>query len=451
MPDKDYDLVVIGAGSGGVRASRFAATNHGKRIAVIENRRVGGTCVMRGCVPKKLLVYGAHFADDFEDARGYGWDATRPAFDWTFLIDAKNRELQRLEDVYHGLLKSSNVDEITGTGRIADTHTVEVDGKTYTCDYILVATGGYPATPDIPGIEHVINSDHALDLEELPKHIVIVGGGYIAVEFAGIFNAVGVETNLMFRADNILRGFDNDIRVMLRDELEKKGINLHAKRQITAITKTSDGYRLQLDTGETMDTGLVMYATGRRPNSAGIGLEEVGIEINAKGAVVVDDTSKTAVDNIYAIGDLTNRINLTPVALEEGMAVVETIFGARPTAVDYTNVASAVFSHPPVGSVGLSEEEARKNNDVDIYRSSFKPMKHTLSGSDERAMMKLIVDKKTDVVLGCHMVGADSPEIIQGLAVALKCGATKAQFDATIGIHPTAAEEFVTMRTPVSA
>ena len=451
MPNKDYDLVVIGAGSGGVRASRFAASNHGKRIAVIENRRVGGTCVMRGCVPKKLLVYGAHFAGDFENARGYGWSATHPAFDWTFLIDAKNRELQRLEDVYHDLLKSSNVDEITGTGRIADAHAVEVDGKTYSCDYILVATGGYPVTPDIPGIEHVINSDHALDLEELPRHIVIVGGGYIAVEFAGIFSAVGVETHLLFRADNILRGFDNDIRVMLHDELVKKGINLHAKTQITSITKTSNGYRLQLNSGETMDTGLVMYATGRRPNSAGIGLEEVGIEIDAEGAVVVDDTLKTAVDNIYAIGDLTNRINLTPVALEEGMAVVKTIFGACPTAVDYTNVASAVFSHPPVGSVGLSEEEARKNHDVDIYRSCFKPMKHTLSGSNERAMMKLIVDKKTDVVLGCHMVGADSPEIIQGFALALKCRATKAQFDATIGIHPTAAEEFVTMRTPVSA
>ena len=451
MPRYDYDLITIGAGSGGVRASRFAAANHGARSAVIENRRVGGTCVMRGCVPKKLLVYGAHFADDFEDSRGYGWDLTRPAFDWGTLIKAKNIELERLENVYHDLLQSSNVDEITGLGRIADAHTVEVDDKTYTTEYILLATGGHPVTPDIPGIEHVINSDHALDLKDLPSHIVVVGGGYIAVEFAGIFNAFGVETHLMYRADNLLRGFDDDIRLMLRDELLKKGLILHANTQISAIEKTSEGYQLQLDNGQVMDTGLVMYATGRRPNSSGIGLEEVGVEIDQNNAVVVDATSKTTVENIYAIGDLTNRINLTPVALEEGMAVVNTIFANIPSVVDYTNVPSAIFSQPPCGSVGLSEEEAREGHEVEIYRSSFKPMKHTLSGSDERAMMKLIVDKKTDVVLGCHMVGADAPEIIQGFAVALKCGATKSQFDATMGIHPTAAEEFVTMRTPAPA
>ena len=448
MTKYDFDLITIGAGSGGVRASRFAATKYGAHCAVIENRRVGGTCVMRGCVPKKLLVYGTHFAEEFENSVGYGWPEFRSLLNWSQLIEAKNAELQRLEGVYHELLKSSGVEEIPGTGRIIDAHTVDVDGTKLTTNYILVATGGYPAAPEVPGIEHVINSDQALDLKELPKHIVIVGGGYIAVEFAGIFNAAGVETHLIFRAENLLRGFDEDVRKVLRNEIEKKDIILHACSQITGIQKSDSKYRLDLQNGEIIETDLVMYATGRRPNSIGIGLEEVGIKINDRGAVIVDETSKTAVDSIYAIGDLTDRISLTPVALEEGMAVIETIFGGNPTTVDYTNVASAVFSQPPAASVGLTENEARDSHDVDIYRSSFKPMKHTLSGNNERTMMKLIVDKKTDKVLGCHMVGADAPEIIQGFAVALKCGATKTQFDSTIGIHPTAAEEFVTMRTP---
>ena len=448
MTKYDFDIITIGAGSGGVRASRYAATKYGARAAVIENRRVGGTCVMRGCVPKKLLVYGAHFAEEFKNARGYGWATCGSELDWKTLIHAKNSELQRLESVYHSILSSSNVEEILGTGRIVDEHSVEVNGSVYTTEYILIATGGHPVTPDIPGIENVINSDQALELEELPKDIVIVGSGYIAVEFAGIFNAVGVETHLIFRADNVLRGFDTDIRKVLGDELVKKGINLHAKVQITAIEKTDTGYRLMLDNGEIKESELVMYATGRRPNSHGIGIEGVGVKINSQGAVLVDNTSKTATDNIYAIGDVTDRVNLTPVALEEGMAAVETIFGKNPTSIDYSNIASAVFSQPPVGCVGLSEDDARANYDVDIYLSSFKPMKHTLSGNDERAMMKLIVDKKSDKVLGCHMVGTDSPEIIQGFAVAVKCGATKSQFDATLGIHPTAAEEFVTMRSP---
>ena len=448
MTKYDFDLITIGAGSGGVRASRFAATKYGARAAVIENRRVGGTCVMRGCVPKKLLVYGTNFAEEFQNSAGYGWPQNGSLLNWSRLIEAKDSELQRLEGIYHELLKSSGVEEISGTGRIIDAHTVDVDDTKLTTKYILVATGGYPAVPEVPGIEHVINSDQALDLKELPKHIVIVGGGYIAVEFAGIFNAAGVETHLIFRADNLLRGFDEDVRKVLQDEIKKKGINLHASSQITSIQKADTKYRLDLQNREIIETDLVMYATGRRPNSIGIGLEEVGIEINDRGAVIVDETSKTAVDSIYAIGDLTDRINLTPVALEEGMAVIETIFGETPTAVDYTNVASAVFSQPPVASVGLTENEARDSHDVDIYCSSFKPMKHTLSGSNERTMMKLIVDKNTDKVLGCHMVGPDAPEIIQGFAVALKCGATKTQFDSTIGIHPTAAEEFVTMRTP---
>jgi glutathione reductase (NADPH) len=450
MARYDYDLIVIGAGSGGVRASRFAAAEYGKRVAVVENSRVGGTCVMRGCVPKKLLVYGAHFAEAFEDAQGYGWSDAQPNFDWPKLIAAKSAELNRLEDVYHRILRESGVDEINGTGKVADPHTVEIDGKLHTTEHILIATGGWPFMPDIPGIEHAITSNEALDLPELPKSIVIVGGGYIAVEFAGVFNALGSDVHLVVRGDNILRGFDNAIRNVLRDEMVAKGIHLHCENHVNSIeplpSAVGGGFSLHMDQVEMMETDLVMYATGRRPNTAGLGLEEAGVELGRNGAVIVDEYSKTAVDSIYAIGDATDRVNLTPVALEEGMAVTATLYGDTPVAVDYSNIASAVFSHPPIGSVGLSEEEARAAHDVDIYMSRFKPMLHTLSGRDEHAMMKLIVDRATDKVLGVHMVGADSPEIVQGFAVALKCGATKAQFDATVGIHPTAAEEFVTMR-----
>tara|TARA_B100000965_G_scaffold406790_1_gene448684 strand:+ start:74915 stop:76279 length:1365 start_codon:yes stop_codon:yes gene_type:complete len=445
MPKYDYDLITIGAGSGGVRASRFAATNYSAKVAVVENRRVGGTCVMRGCVPKKLLMYGAHFAEEFENAAGYGWNCTRPAFDWSSLIHAKNSELDRLESVYHRLLREASVDEICGTGQIADSHTVEVDGKTYTAKRILIATGGYPVMPEIPGIGQVITSDEALDLEMLPERIVIVGGGYIAVEFAGIFNAAGVEVHLVVRGDNILRGFDDAIRNSLRDEMSKKGVSIHSETQVTSIEKCDGAYTLNLNPSGTMDVDVVMYATGRQPNTASLGLDALGVETNERGAIVVDGTSKTTVDSIYAIGDVTDRVNLTPIALQEGMAVAETLFGNQSVGVDYTNIASAVFSQPPAGTVGLSESEARVNHDVDIYMSQFRPMKYSLSGRNEFAMMKLVVDNKTDRVLGCHMVGTDAPEIIQGFAVALKCGATKAQFDATIGIHPTAAEEFVTM------
>ncbi len=450
MARYDYDLIVIGAGSGGVRASRFAAGEYGKRVAVVENSRVGGTCVMRGCVPKKLLVYGAHFAEAFEDAQGYGWSDAQASFDWPKLIAAKSAELNRLEDVYHRILRESGVDEINGTGKVADSHAVEIDGKILTTEHILVATGGWPFMPDIPGIEHAITSNEALDLAELPKHVVIVGGGYIAVEFAGIFNALGAEVHLVVRGDNILRGFDNAIRNVLRDEMVAKGIRLHCENHVNSIEPLAESaehrYSLHMDQVEMMETDLVMYATGRRPNTAGLGLEQAGVELGRNGAVIVDPYSKTAVDSIYAIGDATDRVNLTPVALEEGMAVTATLYGDTPVAVDYSNIASAVFSHPPVGSVGLIEEEARAAHDVDIYMSRFKPMLHTLSGRDEHAMMKLIVERATDKVLGVHMVGADAPEIVQGFAVALKCGATKAQFDATVGIHPTAAEEFVTMR-----
>ncbi len=453
MPQFDYDLIVIGAGSGGVRASRFAAQRHNKRVAVIENSRVGGTCVMRGCVPKKLLVYGAHFAEHFEDARGYGWSADGVAFDWTKLITAKHAELDRLEGVYHRILRESGVEEITGTGRVADPHTVEVTGadgtRALSTETILVATGGWPHMPDVPGIEHAITSNEALDLDLLPARIAIVGGGYIAVEFAGIFNALGARVDLILRADNILRGFDEAVRTTLRDEMTAKGVHIHCDSRVQSIEKTTEGYSLRLDQSEILETDLVMYATGRRPNTAGLGLEAAGVALNANGAVAVDAYSRTACESISAIGDVTDRVNLTPVALAEGMAVVETLFGKAPVAMDYANIPSAVFSQPPVGSVGLSEADARRDHDVDLYVSHFKPMLHTLSGRDEHAMMKLIVDRKTDRVLGLHMVGSDAPEIVQGFAVALKCGATKAQFDATVGIHPSAAEEFVTMRQKV--
>ncbi len=445
MTAYDYDLITIGAGSGGVRASRRAAAL-GKKVAIVENLRVGGTCVMRGCVPKKLLVLGSHFAEDFEDAQAFGWSVEPPGFDWPGLIQAKSRELDRLEDVYHRILRDNGVEEITGTGVLADAHTVEVDGKAMTAETILVATGGWPKLPDVPGIEHAITSNEALDLPALPKRIAIVGGGYIAVEFAGIFNAFGARVTEIIRAPQILRGFDADVRDALAREMEKKGVAILRETVVHSIEKQGDGYSLKLDGGNALEIDLVMYATGRAPNTQGLGLEEAGVKLNEKGAIEVDEFSRSAVANIYAIGDVTERMNLTPVALAEAEALVETLYGAGPVGVDYANIATAVFSQPPIGTVGLSEDEAGANHEIDVYASSFTPMKDTLSGRDGKTMMKLIVDRKTDRVLGCHMVGPDAPEIIQGVAIALKCGATKAQFDATIGIHPTAAEEFVTMR-----
>ena len=446
MTSYDFDLITIGAGSGGVRASRMAAAT-GARVAVIENMRTGGTCVMRGCVPKKLLVYGAHFAHDFEDSIGFGWQDAKPGFNWSTLIKAKDKELDRLEGIYHNLLKNAGVEEIIGKGILVGPHEVEVSGKIYSAETILIATGGWPTMPDIPGIEFAVTSNEALDLKELPKRVAIVGGGYIAVEFAGIFNALGSEVHEIIRADNVLRGFDEAMRDALRDELTKKGIQIHSGVNVTHINQNDAGdFTLHFDAQNDLDVDLVMYATGRAPNTKGIGLDAVGIEINAKGAIAVDEYSQTNIDNIYAIGDVTDRINLTPVALAEGMAFVNTVFGNNPTAADRENVASAVFSQPPIATVGLTEHEARARGEIDVYESSFRNMKHTLSGRDEKSVMKLIVDQKTDRVLGCHMLGTDSPEIIQGIAIAIKCGATKAQFDSTIGIHPTAAEEFVTMR-----
>ncbi len=446
MPKYDYDMITIGAGSGGTRASRMAA-RYGARVAVCEESRVGGTCVIRGCVPKKLLVYGAHFADDFEDAAAYGWSVPKPSFDWRTLIANKDREIDRLNQVYIRMLGESGVEILEGRAVLTDDHTIEIGGKTVTAEYILVATGSWPSMPDIPGIEHVITSNEALDLDTLPRRIVIVGGGYIAVEFAGIFNSLGASVTQILRADTILRGFDEDMRITLAEEMRKRGINLMCETVIRGIEKEGAHYSLRLAGGETVETDLVMYATGRKPNTQGLGLEAAGVEINDKGAVIVDTYSRTTAENIYAIGDVTDRINLTPVAIAEGAAVAETLFNNNPTVADHANVPSAVFSQPPMADVGLTEAEARASHGkIDVYISRFRPMKFTLSGRDELTVMKLIVDGETDRVLGCHMVGMDAAEIIQGLGIAIKCGATKAQFDATVGIHPSAAEEFVTMR-----
>ncbi len=446
MPKYDYDLITIGAGSGGVRGTRLAG-GYGARTAIIEEERVGGTCVLRGCVPKKLLVYGAHYAEHLEDAVNYGWSVDGASHDWARMIDTKNAELDRLNGIYLRILRENNVEVVDGRGVVTDPHTVEVNGKSMTAEKILVAVGGWPSTPDIPGIEHVISSNEALELRELPKRMVIVGGGYIAVEFAGIFAALGVEVTEVIRAEAILRGFDHDIRVNLTDEMQKRGVKVLSETVIRSIEKDGDVYTLRCAGNEIIETDLVMYATGRTPNTAGLGLAEAGVELAGNGAVMVDEWNQSSVESIYAVGDVTDRIALTPVAIQEGRAFAETHFNGNPLTVDYDDVPSAVFSTPPVGSVGLSEEDARaRYGDIDVYVSRFKPLVHTLSGRDERSFMKLVVDSHTDRVLGAHMMGMDAPEIIQGVAVAIKCDATKAQFDATTGIHPSAAEEFVTMR-----
>jgi glutathione reductase (NADPH) len=447
MPRYDYDLFTIGAGSGGVACSRRAAS-YGARVAICEELRVGGTCVLRGCVPKKLLVYGAQFADAFADAGGFGWSVPPAQFDWPSLIAAKDREIGRLSQIYISMLKNAGVEIIDGRGIVCDAHTVEVAGRTYTADKILVATGGHPTVPDIPGIEHVVSSNEALDLPELPRRVVIVGGGYIAVEFAGIFNGFGCEVVDIIRREELLYGFDDDLRVGLAQEMRNRGIEIHTRTQVARIVKAPhEGYSLFTTSGQEISADLVMYATGRRPNTRGLGLAEAGVSVDENGAVVVDDWQRSSVPNIYAIGDVTDRLNLTPVAIAEGRAIAETLWNSNPVKMDHSNVPTAVFSQPPIGTVGLTEEEARRRYpDLDVYCARFKPMKNTLSGREERAFMKLVVDARTDRVLGCHMLGQDAPEIIQGLAIAVKCGASKRQFDQTVGIHPSAAEEFVTMR-----
>ncbi|MFM0662946.1 glutathione-disulfide reductase [Paraburkholderia sediminicola] len=446
----DYDLFVIGAGSGGVRLSRMAAS-YGARVAIAEDSRVGGTCVMRGCIPKKLLVYASHFPHEVEDAAGYGWSYAPGTFSWPTLIEAKNRELARLNAVYIALLEKSGVRLYNDRATVADAHTVDVSGQRVSARHIAIATGARPMLPTIPGIEHAITSDEALDLVSLPKTIAVVGGGYIAVEFAGIFNGLGVQVDLWHRGKQILRGFDDDVRNALASAMTKQGVSIRTGTGVLGLEKHSDGtVELLLEGGSHGRYDAVLYATGRLPNSAGLGLEQVGVELRMNGAVEVDAYSATCVPSIHAIGDVTARPQLTPVATRDGALLAATLFGGAPRAVDYEYVPSAVFSNPEVATVGLTEEEARMRYDeVDIYRTSFKALRHTLSGRDEITLMKLVVVRGNGRVVGAHMVGRDASEIIQGIAIAVKRGATKDQFDETIGIHPTAAEEFVTMRERV--
>lgn len=444
----DYDLFVIGAGSGGVRASRIAA-GFGAKVAVAEEYRVGGTCVIRGCVPKKLLVYASHFSEDFEAAEGFGWSVGETRFDWKKLIARKDAEIDRLNGLYIKTLEGAGVEIINGRATVVGPHEVKVGDRTITAKTILVAVGGWPQMPEVPGIEHAITSNEALHLEEQPKKVVVVGGGYIAVEFAGIFNGMGSEVIQLYRGEQILRGFDDDLRHRLADEMRKKGIDVRTSTNVIGIEKTDAGVRLTLTDGSVMDADTVMYATGRIPNTKGLGLEEQGVVLAQNGAVQVDAYGKTSVDSIYAVGDVTDRVQLTPVAIKEGHAFALTVFGDTPTSPEHDAVPSAVFSQPPIGTVGLSEAEARETfGKIDIYESEFRPMKHTLGGSNERAYTKLIVDKDTDKVVGAHMIGIDASEIIQGIGIAVRAGLTKAQFDATVAVHPSSAEEFVLMRTP---
>ena len=401
-----------------------------------------------GCVPKKLFVYASHFSEDFEDAAAFGWTVGKATFDWSKLVANKDREIDRLNGIYIELLDGAGVRRYDSRARLLDAHTIEVAGQSVTTEHILLATGGTPTMPDVPGIEHAISSNEAFHLEALPEHIAIVGGGYIAVEFAGIFNGLGRSVTQLYRGEQILRGFDRDVRDHLAGEIRKKGIDLRTDTNVTAIEATDNGYRLSLTDGQSLDTGLIMYATGRHPNSGDMGLEAAGVELAKGGAVKVDEWSQTNIPNIHAVGDLTDRMALTPVALMEGHAYADTVFGNLPRQPNHRDVPSAVFSQPSVGNVGLTEEQARAEiGAVDIYKSTFTPMKHTMTPSDEKTLMKLIVDSRTDRVLGCHVVGPDAAEMVQGIGIALRCNATKAQFDATVGIHPSAAEELVTMRT----
>ena len=450
MSEFDYDLFTIGAGSGGVAGSRRAAS-YGARVAIAESWRVGGTCVLRGCVPKKLLVYGTHFAHEIEDARGYGW-TVEGALEWGKLIAAKDRETARLEGIYKNLLSGSKVETILGHAKIAGPNTVEVAGRRITAKYILIATGSKPQLPAIPGIEHAITSNEALDLPALPKRVAIVGGGYIAVEFAGIFRAAGAEVSVLIRGDRILRGFDGDVRDHLAAEMMKQGISISSGTRVARIDKAGDGLRVTTEAGATLGVDVVMYATGRVPNTDGLGLETVGVHLDKAGGIAVDEWRQTTAPGVYAVGDVTNRVQLTPVAIAEARGLAETLFNSNPIPNDHGDIPSAVFSQPPVGSVGLSQEDAERilgADGVDVYRATFRPMKHTLSGRDEKTMMKLVVESASGRVRGVHMVGADAPEIVQGLAIAVKAGLTKKDFDRTAAIHPTAAEEFVLMREKV--
>jgi glutathione reductase (NADPH) len=445
----DYDLFVIGAGSGGIRASRISR-HLGAKVAIAENYRIGGTCVIRGCIPKKLLAYAAHYAEDLEDARGFGWSIEGAAFSWPALIANKNREIARLSAVYTDGFAKVGITVIEGTAKLLDAHTVAIGERRVTAQNILIATGGWPSKRSIPGIEHAITSNEAFELSELPKRVLIVGGGYVAAEFAGIFNGLGSEVTVSYRGEQILRRFDDDVRRHLHDEMGKKGVRIVLNSTVSRIARHADGTLEAAVSGlpgGKLECDAVMVATGRTPNTARLGLAELGVQLDEAGGVVVDRFCRSSVANIFAVGDVTNRLALTPVAVREGAAVAMTLFGGVETPVDLDDVPSAVFSQPPVGTVGLSEAKAmEKLGQVDIYKTSFRPLRHTLSGRDERTLMKLVVDAATQRVVGAHIVGADAPEIIQGIAIAVKAGLTKAQFDATVGIHPTAAEEFLTLR-----
>ncbi|MCC6814389.1 MAG: glutathione-disulfide reductase [Rubrivivax sp.] len=457
MTDFDFDLFVIGGGSGGVRAARFAA-QRGARVALAESGRMGGTCVNVGCIPKKLYSYGAHYAEAFEEARGYGWQLPgAPRLDWDALKARRAQEISRLNGIYESLMTGAGVRRLQGHGRLLDAHTVDVtapDGgrSRHRARHILLATGGTPVRPELPGHELIVTSDDMFDLPRFPRHLVVVGGGYIGCEMASIFHGLGAQVTLLYRGEQILRGFDDEVRDFTAAELRKAGIDLRVRTEVTRIEAAPDGTRrLTLNDGGVLQADVVLYAVGRRPNVAGLGLEAVGVRMTASGAIAVDEHFATAVPGLYALGDVRGGLELTPVALAEAMALVDHLFGPLPgqarRTMDYEHIPTAVFTHPPIGTVGLTEAQARARvGTIRVYRSDFRPLKHTLSGRDERCLVKLIVDDASDRVLGLHMVGADAGEIVQGFAVALKCGATKAQFDATLGIHPTSAEEFVTLR-----
>jgi glutathione reductase (NADPH) len=447
----DVDLFVIGAGSGGVRAARIAA-GYGARVTIAEEYRVGGTCVIRGCVPKKLLVYASRYFHEFEDAAGFGWTLPPPSFDWSALIANKDREIERLEGAYVATLQKAGVAIVRSRAVIEDANTVRLTatGERVRARYILVSTGGVPHEGHvIPGLEHAINSNDAFHLPELPRRVLVQGGGYIAVEFACIFAGLGADVTLVYRGENILRGFDDDVRRHLRTEMERRAITIVTGRIVTEIDKLGSGYRARLSGGEAIEVDRVMFAVGRRPNVADIGLEAAGVTCGQNGGIEVDAFSRTCIASIYAVGDVTNRVNLTPVAIREGHAFADTVFGGRPTAVDHDIIPTAVFSEPEIGVVGLTEHQARERLDeVDIYKTDFRPMKATLSGRQTRVLMKLVVDAGSDRVVGCHIVGEGAAEMIQLVGIAVRMGATKADFDASMAVHPTASEELVTMRQP---
>ncbi|HRD94097.1 glutathione-disulfide reductase [Accumulibacter sp.] len=450
MRNHDYDLFVIGAGSGGVRAARMAA-GFGARVAIAEDRYMGGTCVNVGCVPKKLYVYASEFGKAFKDARNFGWSSERPGFDWATLRDNKKTEISRLNAIYDSLLAAVQAEVINGRARIIDPHTVAVGEQRYTAEKILVATGGWPHIPEFPGSEHAISSNEVFDLERFPERLAIVGGGYIAVEFAGIFNGLGARVSQLYRGPLFLRGFDADIRAHAAREIRKTGVDLRFEVNVQSIAPGPGGLRVQLTDGSNLEVDVVLYATGRKANLLGLGLENVNVRISDAGAVAVDDQYRTSEPSIFALGDVTGRVELTPVALAEGMSFARRQFGGLENAVDYDFIPTAVFCQPNIGTVGFTEDEARARfGPIRLFKSTFKPMKHTISGRDEKTFMKLIVDQASDRVVGAHMMGPDAGEIMQGIAIAMRAGATKAIFDTTIGIHPTAAEEFVSMREPWS-